>query len=392
MLFIALAIQNQIQKTFCIGAPFGGHGDRTNATDFLCHNSGLLSSALHHDSRLSVTPICRFLKQHVPWETTNNPSRVPAIQVSTVHLPASIQPSLIKSFSSYVEDPKWQRRFTTIWGAFLATAVVCSLPYLVKSVRNGRMALWFRGVGEDMRTYTAVPSDVKASNTVPTRRSSGLRSIVQTAGNVFLWSPPGLELNMGQSTSIIHFGRFELIPYSQVFAILVYLVIVLVCIIVDAPLRINSNRAGKHLIPLQRYLISKFCPLGFIALAQFPVVFLFATKNSVLSLLLGPGHGYEKLNYIHRWASRCMFLGAAVHGGLWINNHLRIGLPLLGQEKETTGIAAFGVLCVIVLTSVRWARNWSYETFFVVQSVIHLESKINYLTVFAAFLASSRSL
>lgn len=195
MLFIALAIQ----KTFCIGAPFGGHGDRTNATDFLCHDSGLLSSALHHDSRLSVTPVRIFSRQHVPWEATNNPRRVPAIQVSTVHLPASIQPSLIK-FSSYVEDPKWQRRFTTIWGAFLATAVVCSLPYLVKSVRNGRMALWFRGVGEDMRTYTAVPSDVKVSETVPTRRSSGLQTILQTAGNVFLWSPPGLELNMGQST------------------------------------------------------------------------------------------------------------------------------------------------------------------------------------------------
>lgn len=38
---------------------------------------------------------------------------------------------------------------------------------------------------------------------------------------------------------------------------------------------------------------------GFLAIAQLPVVFLFATKNSILSLLLGPGNGYEKLNYIH---------------------------------------------------------------------------------------------
>jgi hypothetical protein len=38
---------------------------------------------------------------------------------------------------------------------------------------------------------------------------------------------------------------------------------------------------------------------GFLAVAQLPVVFLFATKNSILSLFLGPGNGYEKLNYIH---------------------------------------------------------------------------------------------
>ena len=68
------------------------------------------------------------------------------------------------------------------------------------------------------------------------------------------------------------------------------------------------------------------------ALAQFPVVFLFATKNSIVSLLLGPGNGYEKLNFLHRWSGRAMFLGA-LHGSLWIQNHLVWDLPILGQQK-----------------------------------------------------------
>lgn len=107
--------------------------------------------------------------------------------------------------------------------------------------------------------------------------------------------------------------------------------------------------------------------IGFLALAQFPVVFLFATKNSVLSLLLGPGHGYEKLNYIHRWSGRAMFLGGAVHGALWIRNHLEFGLPIIGPQKETSGVAAFGLLCLIVLFSLQPVRHYFYRMFFVIQ-------------------------
>jgi ferric-chelate reductase len=120
------------------------------------------------------------------------------------------------------------------------------------------------------------------------------------------------------------------------------------------------------------YIVITFCDSqsfikGFMALAQFPVVFLFATKNSLLSLLLGPGHGYEKLNYIHRWSGRCMFLGAAIHGSLWIRNHLQYGLPILGPQKETSGVAAFGLLCVIVLSSLKPVRKYFYTIFFVIQ-------------------------
>lgn len=105
---------------------------------------------------------------------------------------------------------------------------------------------------------------------------------------------------------------------------------------------------------------------GFLALAQFPPTFLFATKNSVVSTLLGPGHGYEKLNYIHRWSARGLFLGAVVHGALWIRNHLEWDLPIIGQQKETSGVAALGVLCVIVITSWRGIRRMRWELFWAV--------------------------
>lgn len=117
----------------------------------------------------------------------------------------------------------------------------------------------------------------------------------------------------------------------------------------NAPLVDNPNRAG------------------FLALAQLPIVFLFGTKNSILSLLLGPGHGYEKLNYVHRWSGRAMFLGAGVHGALWIRNHIQYDLPILGQQKETTGVTAFALLGIIVLTSLKPVRKWCYSVFFTLQ-------------------------
>ncbi|KAK0491790.1 iron reductase [Armillaria luteobubalina] len=245
-------------------------------------------------------------------------------------------PAEFQQYNSYIEDPKWQRRFTAIWASCVGAAILYSLPYLVRSVRNKRTWLWFQGISED---FSAKGIYVPLEQTTPPPSKPAknrLANIVGTIGSFTLWTPPLLALNVGQS------------KLSLLFVVLAYFAVVLVCILVDVPLKDNPNRAG------------------FLALAQFPVVFLFATKNSLLSLLLGPGHGYEKLNYVHRWSGRFMFLGAVIHGSLWIRNHLEWNLTILGEQKETSGIAAFGVLCVIVLTSVKPARSFCYEIFFVV--------------------------
>ena len=89
----------------------------------------------------------------------------------------------------------------------------------------------------------------------------------------------------------------------------------------------------------------------------------------MVSLLLGPGNGYEKLNFIHRWSGRVMFLGAVLHGALWIRNHLEFGIAIIGQEKETSGIASLGLLSVIVLSSLRPVRRFYYEVFYIIQCI-----------------------
>ena len=52
---------------------------------------------------------------------------------------------------------------------------------------------------------------------------------------------------------------------------------------------------------------------GFLVLAQLSIVFLLATKNNVLAVLMS--RGWEKLNFLHRWAGRGVFLDQEGRGG-----------------------------------------------------------------------------
>ncbi|KIJ64231.1 hypothetical protein HYDPIDRAFT_112190 [Hydnomerulius pinastri MD-312] len=258
-------------------------------------------------------------------------------------------PSSLQIYNSYVEDPKWQRKFTIIWCSALGLAIAASLPALIRSLKNGRSLKGLFGVSEDLqrRGYMPMGNDDK----LPPRQSAGVSRLWYSVVSIRQWSLPYVELNAG-----------------QIFILAAYLAILLVCIIKDAQLISNPNRAG------------------FMALAQLPVVFLFATKNSILSLLLGPGNGYEKLNFIHRMAGRLMFLAACIHGSLWIRNHLEFGLPILGPQKETSGVASFTLLCIIVLSSLPPVRRLFYEFFFVVHVLIFVAFFVTicYHTIYAS--------
>ncbi|KAL4078073.1 iron reductase [Scleroderma citrinum] len=264
-------------------------------------------------------------------------------------LPPPIPPSL-QIYNSYVVDPEWQRKFTIIWCSAVGVVVVVSLPKLTQSLRNGRSLKGFFGVSEDLQKDGYI-SIVCEDRIPPSRSNHSVTRFWRSLMSVRYWTLPYIGLNL-----------------AQTFIVLAYLAVVLLCVIKDAPLISNPNRAG------------------FLALAQLPVVFLFATKNSILSLLLGPGNGYEKLNYVHRMAGRLMFLSACIHGSLWINNHLVYGLPILGPQKETSGVASFSLLGIIVLTSLRPVRRLFYEAFFFVHILIFVAFfvTIRYHTLYAA--------
>ena len=138
----------------------------------------------------------------------------------------------------------------------------------------------------------------------------------------------------------------------QVILIAAYFATVLACALHAVPLSTNSNRPA------------------FLALAQFPPLFLFSGKASPLALILPPQFSYTRLNFLHRWAARGVLICVTIHGSFWIASDLKWSLPILGQQKETSGIAAYGVLCGIGLASVRVVRERAWIVFHWVQSVI----------------------
>ncbi|KZT71050.1 hypothetical protein DAEQUDRAFT_688502 [Daedalea quercina L-15889] len=54
-----------------------------------------------------------------------------------------------------------------------------------------------------------------------------------------------------------------------------------------------------------------YVPAGWVGVSQLPVAFLLGTKNNLLGVLLGKG--YEKLNFLHRFVGRFVFLAVNVH-------------------------------------------------------------------------------
>ena len=71
-----------------------------------------------------------------------------------------------------------------------------------------------------------------------------------------------------------------------------YYVVLIILTTHNATLMDNPDRAGLYNAYSHSHIISaNSSSLGYIALAQLPLVFILAAKNSPLSLLLGLGHG-----------------------------------------------------------------------------------------------------
>lgn len=169
------------------------------------------------------------------WQNVNCTCQTRRHYVPSIfHLLCSCATILTYTYlSSYVEDPKWQIKFTIAWTVVLAFVVVIALPRHLVSLfshrpRRGRWLDGVFGVMEDWRGWngarynllndqvgekdlsvsTGAVSKSKCSSTAsasssqrkgrPARTRMAAR-ILSSLGAVFYWTPPGIGLNAGQS-------------------------------------------------------------------------------------------------------------------------------------------------------------------------------------------------
>lgn len=105
----------------------------------------------------------------------------------------------VSARSSYAEDPQWQRKFSIVWASLAGIAILASTPHLLNSVRTGRAFKGFFGISETFawKHYSSMVSQ----EIIPARGSRSSLGVLKVVGSARLWSLPGLELNIGQSTS-----------------------------------------------------------------------------------------------------------------------------------------------------------------------------------------------
>lgn len=117
---------------------------------------------------------------------------------------------------------------------------------------------------------------------------------------------------------------------------------------------------------------------GFVALSQLPPIVLLSLKSPLPLPMFLPTLSYEHYNFLHRYAGRTLFLLVTVHGAMWINQFRTTNqMDQVWSEKSKRGMIAYGLMCGVVLTSLKPVRRMCYQVFW-----------LSHLVLFAGFFAA----
>ncbi|KAI5465405.1 hypothetical protein BGZ63DRAFT_103541 [Mariannaea sp. PMI_226] len=109
---------------------------------------------------------------------------------------------------------------------------------------------------------------------------------------------------------------------------------------------------------------------AWLTIGQLPLLFLLAMKVNVIGFLIGTSH--ERLNWLHRWVGRTMFVTATLHGWhfwtMWVKaDFVEFELQIMPLIKY--GIGAWGILLWTFIIGFLPIRRLAYEVW-VIQHVL----------------------
>ncbi|KAH8674327.1 hypothetical protein BX600DRAFT_378742 [Xylariales sp. PMI_506] len=109
---------------------------------------------------------------------------------------------------------------------------------------------------------------------------------------------------------------------------------------------------------------------AWVTVTQVPFLYLLSSKTNIIGLIAGTS--YERLNWLHRWVARTMFITATMHGfhfyREWVlADFVALEIALMPMVKY--GLGAWGILLWMVITGLKPFRSMAYEVF-VVQHII----------------------
>ncbi|KAF3769682.1 hypothetical protein M406DRAFT_284134 [Cryphonectria parasitica EP155] len=109
---------------------------------------------------------------------------------------------------------------------------------------------------------------------------------------------------------------------------------------------------------------------AWVTVMQVPFLYLLASKSSVIGMLVGSS--YERLNWLHRWVARTMFITATVHGWHFWSEWKRAEIieeEIAIMPMVKYGLGAWGLLLWANISTLAPLRHMWYE-FFVAQHML----------------------
>ncbi|EMC96689.1 hypothetical protein BAUCODRAFT_69791 [Baudoinia panamericana UAMH 10762] len=103
---------------------------------------------------------------------------------------------------------------------------------------------------------------------------------------------------------------------------------------------------------------------AWVTVAQIPFIYFLSMKFTPLTALTGIS--YERINWLHRWASRTVFLTAIIHWSFflrewWLADFVQLEIEMMPMVKY--GFGAFGTIAWMVLSGFGVFRAMNYELF-----------------------------
>jgi predicted ferric reductase len=153
-------------------------------------------------------------------------------------------------------------------------------------------------------------------------------------------------------------------PLGRVIALLVYWIVIIYMMTKDAIVKdaLFWERIGYR--------------NAWVTVSQVPLLYLLASKCSIIGFLVGTSH--ERLNWLHRWVGRTIFVTASVHGWNFYTDWARadyVANQISMMASIKYGFGAWAVLLWIMVSGLAPFRRMAYELF-VLQ---HLLSAIFFL-------------
>ncbi|KAI1413555.1 ferric reductase like transmembrane component-domain-containing protein [Hypoxylon sp. FL1857] len=111
---------------------------------------------------------------------------------------------------------------------------------------------------------------------------------------------------------------------------------------------------------------------AWVTVTQVPFLYLLASRTNVIALITGTS--YERLNWLHRWVARTMFVTATVHGWHFWSSWMSVSPDTVSQTLDSMpmiryGFGAWGILLWMTITSFKPFRSMAYEVF-VIQHIL----------------------